>query len=131
MPDLTITAAGGDTEEELRSLLRWLHADETLTRDVRGELGSSVPPAPGHMTGGLFDLLQLAIGSGLSAGALAVSLLQWRDSRRRAPLLTLRRGAVEVEIGAGADDETVRRIVALLGQEPGPAPEPGDDGRTT
>ncbi|MEK8173249.1 hypothetical protein NKH77_43100 [Streptomyces sp. M19] len=71
-----------------------------------------------------FDILQLALGSGLSTGALVVSVLQWRDARRTRPALTLRRGAVEVIIPADepVDGETVRRAIAMLDGETG-----GDD----
>ena len=70
-----------------------------------------------------FDVLQLVLGTGLSSAALAVSILQWRDARRTRPALTLRRGDIEVDIPpeAAADEDTVRRIVALL-----EAPETGE-----
>ncbi|QHC22156.1 effector-associated constant component EACC1 [Streptomyces sp. GS7] len=130
MTDLDVrvtTEPGGDAEEELRSLMRWLHDDEELSRRVRGRLGAARGPRPGEMGTG-FDLLQLAIGTAVSGGSLAVSVLQWRDSRRRAPELTLRSGEMEVRIPRGAvgDPETLRRIAALL-DEP---QEPGGDDRT-
>ncbi|MGG2463551.1 effector-associated constant component EACC1 [Streptomyces sp. RGM 3693] len=130
MTDLEVRAVpepGGDAEEELRSLMRWLHDDEELHRQVRGSLTASRGPRPGEMGLG-FDLLQLALGTAVSGGSLAVSVLQWRDARRRAPELTLRAGEIEVRIprGAAADPETVRRIVALLDE----AQEPGGDDRT-
>ncbi|MEU7635958.1 MULTISPECIES: effector-associated constant component EACC1 [unclassified Streptomyces] len=130
MTDLDVRAVpepGGDAEEELRSLMHWLHDDEELHRQVRGSLTSSRGPRPGEMGIG-FDLLQLAVGTAVSGGSLAVSVLQWRDARRRAPELTLRAGEIEVHIprGAAADPETVRRIVALLDE----AQEPGGDDRT-
>ncbi|WP_066956024.1 effector-associated constant component EACC1 [Streptomyces lushanensis] len=106
-------------EEDLRSLLRWVDADESLRHEVRGRLIGSAALPRGSMGTGL-DVLQLLIGSALSGGALAVSVLQWRDSRRRRPGLVLRRGSIEVEIPAeymGTDVE--ERVIALLGQEPG------------
>ncbi|MDT0342432.1 effector-associated constant component EACC1 [Streptomyces litchfieldiae] len=121
--------AGGHpdgAEEDLRSLRNWLAADESLRREVRASLTASGPAPAGAMGIG-FDILQLAIGSGLSAGALAVSVLQWRDSRRNRPGLVLRRGAIEVEIPAdGVHPDTLERVIALLDQDPdGPA---GGDG---
>ncbi|GHE02298.1 effector-associated constant component EACC1 [Streptomyces alanosinicus] len=124
------------TEDDLRSLLRWLRDDESLA--VRGQAGSSAPPAPGGMGAG-FDILQLALGAGLSAGSLVVSVLQWQAARRQAPAVTLRRGEVEVLLTAqtARDEETVRRIVELLdgtspqGGLPHPrTEEPGGDGVT-
>ncbi|MBH5337947.1 hypothetical protein IHE55_25475 [Streptomyces pactum] len=112
-----------DTEDELRSLLRWLDRDESLRDRVRGRIRGNRAPEPGAMGAG-FDILQLTIGSGLSVGALVVSVLQWRDARRTRPVLTLRRGGVEVVVPADgtADEETVRRVVALLGEGAGPGP---------
>ncbi|KUL35182.1 hypothetical protein ADL22_28100 [Streptomyces sp. NRRL F-4489] len=147
MTDLDVraeTGPGGDAEAELRSLLRWLQDDEELRRQVRGTLGAGRAPRPGEMGLG-FDLLQLAVGTAVSAGSLAVSILQWRDTRRRAPGLTLRSGGVEVRVerGAAGDEETVRRIIALLDGAAGLADgggtgaadgagtgEPGGDGPT-
>ncbi|MEU6667835.1 hypothetical protein [Streptomyces sp. NPDC046727] len=123
-------------EDDLRSLLRWLRADETLA--VRARAGSGSPPDPGGMGAG-FDILQLALGTGLSAGSLVVSVLQWQAARRHAPAVTLRRGDVEVLLTSRAarDEETVRRIVELLdGTSPNgglPHPrseEPGGDDPT-
>ncbi|AJC59737.1 hypothetical protein [Streptomyces sp. 769] len=130
MTDLDVRAAtepGGDPEEELRSLMRWLHEDEGLHRQVRGTLTASRGPQPGEMGLG-FDLLQLALGTAVSGGSLAVSIFQWRDARRRAPELTLRAGEIEIRIprDAAGDPETVRRIAALLDE----AREPGGDDRT-
>lgn len=105
-------------EEDLRSLLRWVDADESLRNEVRGRLLGSGTVPRGSMGTGL-DVLQLLIGTALSSGALAVSVLQWRDSRRNRPGLILRRGSIEVEIpteGVGSDME--ERIIALLSREP-------------
>ncbi|MGW5663957.1 effector-associated constant component EACC1 [Streptomyces sp. NPDC003758] len=133
MTDLVagIEAAAG-AEDDLRSLLRWLHEDETL--DVRGRVGGE-PPCSGAMGTG-FDLLQLAIGSGLSTASLVVSVLQWQTSRHRAPAITLRRGEVEVILApqAAHDEETLRALVDLLDGHPAALPAPrseesgGDDG---
>ncbi|MBT2481251.1 hypothetical protein [Streptomyces sp. ISL-94] len=110
---------GLGAESELRSLLLWLGEDETLRREARGRIRSSAAPpaAEGTPMGSPgFDLLQLAVASGLSTGSLVVSVLQWQASRRRAPALTVRRGPYEVTLtGEEADDpETLRRIVAVL-----------------
>lgn len=135
MSELTVRVGDvdhpADTEDELRSLLRWLHQDESLERRVRGRVAGEGTPLPGRMGTG-FDILQLALGTGLSAGALAVSLLQWRDARRTRPVLTLRRGRVEVVVPADAtaDAETVRRIVALLDGAADGTPAAGDAQRT-
>ncbi|MEU3265379.1 MULTISPECIES: effector-associated constant component EACC1 [Streptomyces] len=108
-------AEGG--EADLRSLLRWVDAEESLRHEVRGRLASGTTAPPGSMGTG-FDVLELLIGSGLSTGALVVSVAQWRESRRNRPAITLRRGAVEVEIPAnGVPADMVERIVTLLDRE--------------
>ncbi|WP_327282528.1 MULTISPECIES: effector-associated constant component EACC1 [unclassified Streptomyces] len=121
----------GDPEAELRSLLAWLSEDETVGRAVRGRIRGELPagngdpdgggsdlvrPQDGHMNAGGFDVLQLAVESGLSTVSLVFTVLQWRLARRRPPGLTLRRGPYEVRIDGSqaADPESVRRIVAAL-----------------
>lgn len=130
-PDVEIRLPDGaaeDPESELRSLLRWVHADESLERTVRGRLAGSAEPQPGHM-GTAFDLLQFAVGSSMSGGALAVSILQWRDARRQRPALTIRHGGTEVDIPAEAagDERLLRRITALLDEDSGDEGSGGDD----
>lgn len=49
-----------------------------------GTLRSSGPPRSDHMGLG-FDILQLALASGFSAGSLAVSIAAWLDARRGSP----------------------------------------------
>lgn len=113
------------TEDELRSLLRWLHADESV--DVRGRIGTAAPP-PAHHMGAGFDLLELAIGSGLSAASLVFSVLQWQSARRGSPSVTLRRGDVEIVLTreAAADEAALRGLIAWLDTAPAPASHPSD-----
>ncbi|MFJ8886021.1 hypothetical protein ACIRJR_21785 [Streptomyces sp. NPDC102402] len=121
----------GDAEEHLRSLLSWLQEDESLDRYVRGSYRSPAPRSAEHMGEGL-DLLALVAGSALSTGSLVFSVLQWQASRRRAPTLILRRGAVEVHLPAdrATDDEALRRIVSALGEDSRQSQEPGGDDGT-
>ncbi|WP_179500020.1 hypothetical protein [Streptomyces sp. WZ.A104] len=108
-------AEGG--EADLRSLLRWVDAEDSLRHEVKGRIASGTTAPPGSMGTG-FDVLELLIGSGLSTGALVVSVAQWRASRRNRPAITLRRGEVEVEIPAnGVSADMVERIVTLLDRE--------------
>ncbi|MCQ4206821.1 effector-associated constant component EACC1 [Streptomyces longispororuber] len=111
-----------DSEDALRSLRRWLHEDETLTGEVRVEVAATEPPVAGHMGASGFDILQLALGSGLSTAALAVSVLQWQLARHRPPALVLSRGALKVEVTpeGARDAETLRRVVELLDRQPAP-----------
>ncbi|WP_371614991.1 hypothetical protein [Streptomyces sp. NBC_00454] len=124
-----------DPEAELRSLQRWLAADETLGRGLSVRLGSdpkrdsaTVGDAPqGTLMGSGLDLLQLAVGSGLSGASLVFSVLQWQVSRRTPPTLVLSRDGYEIRLtgDAAADPEAVRRIVAALESA---APSRGDGG---
>lgn len=111
--------SGQGPEAELRSLLVWLKEDESLRRDVRGTIRSGEPAqaedgTPMGSPG--FDLLQLAVGGGLSAGSLVFAVLQWQASRRRPPSLTVRRGPYEVTLTGdeAGDPEGLQRIVAAL-----------------
>ncbi|SOD62657.1 hypothetical protein SAMN06297387_10730 [Streptomyces zhaozhouensis] len=110
--------SGGEptaVEDELRSLVRWLRTDESLAHGLVSRLEAR-RPAGGDEMGAALDVVALVLGSGLSAGALAVSVLQWRDARRSSRPLVVRRGAWEVRIPPGrpADEETLARLVALL-----------------
>ncbi len=122
-PDGAPPGGGLDREDELRSLRRWLDEDESLDGALHTRLASGTRTRPGEM-GTIIDVLSLAIGSGLSSGALAVSLLQWRDARRTRRTVVLRRGEIEIEIPATGprDDGALARVIAGL---LAPAPVPG------
>ncbi|MER6253132.1 hypothetical protein ABT224_17405 [Streptomyces sp. NPDC001584] len=130
--------AGLGPETELRSLLLWLSEDEALRRDVRGRIRSTEPAwvpasASGTPMGSPgFDLLQLAVGSGLSTGSLVFAVLQWQASRRRPPALTVRRGPYEVTLTGdeAGDPEALHRIVAALENGSGEPDRDGDDDGT-
>lgn len=117
MNELMVAVTGDevDTEDELRSLARWVNEDEALSGHLRARVGAPAPAPAGHMGTG-FDVLQLSIGSTLSTAALVVSLLQWQLSRRRGPALVLSRGDVRVELTqeAARDEETLRRVMEAL-----------------
>ncbi|MCT9092097.1 hypothetical protein N4G70_24940 [Streptomyces sp. ASQP_92] len=104
-----------DTEAELRSLLRWLKADDEIGPRVHGMLGSSAPADPEHM-GALLDVISLTVGNGLAAAQFALSIHQWRAARRAPTGVVLRRGGVEIEVH-GADPAVLRGVTALLAEE--------------
>ncbi|MFF8644742.1 hypothetical protein [Streptomyces sp. NPDC015345] len=121
MTDLVVEVREADAEDELRSLAAWLREDESLDGHLRSRVASATPAPADHMGAGI-DVLELALGTSLSTAALVVSLLQWQLSRRRAPALVLSRGDVRVELTqeAARDEETLRRVMAVL--------EPGEGG---
>ncbi|MFF7251465.1 hypothetical protein ACFZBU_47325 [Embleya sp. NPDC008237] len=102
-----------DREGELRALYAWLLADERLA-STGPELASSRPIGDGEMGPGL-DLIQLGIDGGLGIANLALAVATWRRSRVEPPSVELRRGEVSVVL-RGADDDDVRRIIAVLDQ---------------
>ncbi|WP_406223984.1 hypothetical protein [Streptomyces canus] len=110
---LEISALGSDAERELRSLHRWIGTDETLTGACMGTPRASGSPRPDHMGLG-FDILQLAVNSGLAAGALAVSIASWLDARRGTARLRITRGEVIVEVPADTPEATLAVIRTLL-----------------
>ncbi|GGU03783.1 effector-associated constant component EACC1 [Streptomyces violascens] len=118
--ELASADRGADAENALRSLRRWLHEDETLAGAVRGRFADPADPVAEHMGAGGFDILQLALGSGLSTASFVVSVLQWQLARNRAPALVLSRGELRVEVSpeSAGDAETLRRVVELLDRQP-------------
>lgn len=125
MTQIEVRVTGGaDSEEELRSLLRWLKADDGIGRGVHGVLAGSEPARPDHL-GVLLDLISLSVSGGLSAAQLSLAIDQWRAGRRGGRRVTLRRGGWEIEVD-GADAQTVRDIAELL-REPADE-EQGDAG---
>jgi Effector Associated Constant Component 1 len=104
--NVELSLVGDNADEELRSLSRWLQADEDVrdvtfemhTRSVRtGDMG----PVP--------ELIQAALQPGGLLAALAGVLGTWVTVKRRAVKLRIRSGDKEVEIDAAkmADPEAV------------------------
>jgi Effector Associated Constant Component 1 len=78
----------GESPDSVRSLRAWLEAD----RAVREHGDLRWPYAGTHEHQGvLIDVLQLAVGGGLSAVQLVVAIAQWRDSRHPKPVVTITR----------------------------------------
>lgn len=104
---------GRHKEEELRSLHGWLRREPVLRRSVEASLLEE-PAAPGAM-GGLVDVLELITGNGWSAASFVLSLVAWRQTRTRAPRVTIRRGDMEVTLAAGTEEE-IQHLVTMLEQ---------------
>jgi hypothetical protein len=82
---LRVDGAGPDP---VRSLRAWLQDDRAVRE--HGELQWADAGSPEHQ-GVLIDVLQLAVGSGLSVLQLALAVAQWRDSRHPRPVVTITR----------------------------------------
>ncbi|WP_333761270.1 effector-associated constant component EACC1 [Streptomyces sp. IBSBF 2390] len=108
-----VEVEGRRREEELRSLQEWLRREPAVSRSASTSLLEG-PTQPGYM-GSLVDALELVTGNGWSAASFALSLAAWRQTRPRAPKVTIRRGDVEVTLVDGTEEE-VRLLVTLLEQ---------------
>ncbi|MFI7603321.1 hypothetical protein [Actinoplanes sp. NPDC049681] len=74
------------SSEDAESLHRWLRGEQAVRVD--GHLSRARSTDPETM-GTLLDVLTLVIGSGLSAGQLALAVASWRDSRKPSPKVTI------------------------------------------
>ena len=81
-----------DSTADAESLHRWLRQEQAVRVD--GELARAASDDPETM-GTLLDVLTLIIGSGLSAGQLALAVASWRDSRRQPPKVTITHTAAD------------------------------------
>ncbi|AGZ45935.1 hypothetical protein AFR_38405 [Actinoplanes friuliensis DSM 7358] len=77
---------------DVESLHRWLRREQAVRVD--GAL-TRLPSDDPEAMGTLLDVLTLVIGSGLSAGQLALAVASWRDSRRPAPAVTITHTAAD------------------------------------
>ena len=75
-----------DSTADAESLHRWLRHEQAIRVD--GELARAANDDPETM-GTLLDVLTLVIGSGLSAGQLALALASWRHAHPPAPRVTI------------------------------------------
>jgi hypothetical protein len=81
-----------DTTADAESLHRWLRREQAVRVDgALSRPGSDDPEAMGT----LLDVLTLIIGSGLSAGQLALALAGWRQAHPPAPKVTITHTAAD------------------------------------
>ncbi len=127
-----IAVEGTTAPQEARSLHDWLLRDPAARRFGAVELEASQSPDPGAM-GPLFDVVSLVIGSGLSAGSLAVSVAQWRGTRQDAPQVTVERPDGTRMTITDASPEECARLALLLSPpaDPLPPPRAEDEGQDT
>jgi len=81
-----------DSTADAESLHRWLRREQAVRVD--GELTRGGDDDP-ELMGTLLDVLTLVIGSGLSAGQLALAVAGWRAAQRSAPRLTITHTAAD------------------------------------
>jgi membrane-associated two-gene conflict system component 1 (EACC1) len=102
-----------DSADDTESLFRWLR-DEPAVR-AEGRLARAASDDPEDQ-GGLIDVLTLVLGSGLSAGQLALAILQWRHSRPARPVVTVTRTAPDGSVTRiqSTDPESFERALREL-----------------
>ena len=81
-----------DSTADAESLHRWLRREQAVRVD--GELARVTGDDPEAM-GTLLDVLTLIIGSGLSAGQLALAVSSWREAHRPPPRLVITHTAAD------------------------------------
>ncbi|MFG2276063.1 hypothetical protein ACGFNY_40675 [Streptomyces chartreusis] len=110
-------------EGELRSLRSWLGQEPAVRRSAVLALRER-SAEPGAM-GGVLDVLELVTGNGWSAASFVLAVAAWRQSRPRAPQVTIRQGDVEVIICNGSEAELARVVAVLEGAaDQGPSTRP-------
>ncbi|MFI5494786.1 hypothetical protein [Actinoplanes sp. NPDC051859] len=77
---------------DAESLYRWLRGEQQVRVD--GRLARAESPDSETM-GTLLDVLTLIIGSGLSAGQLALAVASWQQSRHPSPHVTIVHNAAD------------------------------------
>lgn len=77
--ELAITVAGVDTDDDLRSLYRWLADDDGLRGRVRLVDG---PPEPGTM-GSVPELIEVVLTQGGIGAAVAGTVVAWLRHRTK------------------------------------------------
>jgi hypothetical protein len=103
----------GESPDSVRSLRAWLQADRAVRE--HGDLRWADAGSPEHQ-GVLIDVLELAVGGGLSTLQLALAVAQWRDSRHPKPVVTITREladgtSISVET---SDPAALERVVREL-----------------
>jgi hypothetical protein len=81
-----------DSTADAESLHRWLRREQAVR--VNGEL-ARVTGGESEAMGTLLDVLTLLIGSGLSAGQLALAVTSWREAHRPRPRVTITHTAAD------------------------------------
>ena len=81
-----------DSTADVESLHRWLRREQAVRVD--GELARETAHESETM-GTVLDVLTLLLGSGLSAGQLALAVASWREMHRPPPKVTITHTAAD------------------------------------
>lgn len=127
---LVISPVEDDGDQAVASLYRWLSRDAAVATcgQVRVE---SIGPQPGEM-GSVLDVVTVVFsdaGAAAGVGSLLVAYRAWRDTRTRAPALTVEKDGVTLVVNEGSEEE-IRQTLSLFFpgfDVKGPAEATGDD----
>ncbi|MFE3195910.1 hypothetical protein ACFXHA_43410 [Nocardia sp. NPDC059240] len=99
--------------DELLALLDWFSHDDVLRGRVHPR---SAPSDKGQMSGGVVEVLVVALGAGGLGSALMTSLTAWVTHRRSNVTITVTRGETTVELDAVRvkAPEVIRELKDLL-----------------
>ena len=81
-----------DSTADAESLHRWLRREQAVRVDGRLARGDGADP---ELMGPALDVLTLVIGSGLSAGQLALAVAGWREAHRSRARVTITHTAAD------------------------------------
>lgn len=110
MSTATVSLRPEGSDEEVRSLLRWLRDED----DLRGRVNAAEPAIADGGMGGLVDAVVLVLTGG-TAPVLVRSLFGWLAHRRAATKVSLRVKAngKEAELTCGSADDAQTVLAAL------------------
>jgi hypothetical protein len=107
-----LRVTGGDPVGELASLWEWLGCEPEMHGRVRR---LSKPGAPTDLSGGVAEVLTVALGSGGAAAVLARSLSTWLQTRRASVTLTVSVSGRTASVQARhVDSRQVDEVLGIL-----------------
>ncbi|MFC6568029.1 effector-associated constant component EACC1 [Actinoplanes utahensis] len=113
--NVRLTLGHSDTDAMV-SLWQWLDDQPAVHRHGRPQWAQD--PGEGRM-GGAFETILVLVENGLTIAQLVVAVLEWRASRPGPePEIVIERGPVTFTVSGAVDDETLRKIIEALGDEP-------------
>ncbi|MGW8973310.1 effector-associated constant component EACC1 [Streptomyces platensis] len=111
MSQIEVRIDEDDRDDALLSLRSWL-TDDSAVRTT-ADVSLLERPVQGGAMGGALEAVQLVTENGWSAASFVLALVTWRQTRGRAPCITLRRGDIEITLTDASAAEIERVITSL------------------
>ena len=111
---LVIRPVGDDAGQAIASLYKWLSRDASVARYGQVTVGVA-DQQPGDM-GAAVDVINAVFadaGGAAGIGSLLVAFRAWRDTRTQAPIFTIHKEGVTIELAEGSEEEC-RRVLSVL-----------------